>query len=306
MMGPKRWSTATRQCARLDKGGRAGADEQAREPRWRCRVNRGGTALNTNTPSDKSSQPVNVEPEQPAVTRRSCSRARRPRRGGAWPTPARLRSVPVPLSELERSGRHSRRRRFSREPRCALSAPASPARPDQGAGRARPPASPCNTTSRTADRAADRGHAAAGLGRLRPVVQLGQDRLGRRGLPAGRRHALAAMGERFSADQSRQDQRRGQGRRRRRAGAAPLRPARRLAPFRPDRAGLDAALTHNVDAFGYQSEVVDSEDAKSWAIFYDTDYKGKVGLPTIPQPVSWTWPSGRRPPGSPPSTTSAT
>jgi putative spermidine/putrescine transport system substrate-binding protein len=37
-------------------------------------------------------------------------------------------------------------------------------------------------------------------------------------------------------------------------------------------------LTHNVDAFGYHSEVVDSEDAKSWAIFYDTDYKGKVGL----------------------------
>jgi putative spermidine/putrescine transport system substrate-binding protein len=37
-------------------------------------------------------------------------------------------------------------------------------------------------------------------------------------------------------------------------------------------------LTHNVDAFGYHSEVVDSEDAKSWAIFYDADYKGKVGL----------------------------
>ena len=37
-------------------------------------------------------------------------------------------------------------------------------------------------------------------------------------------------------------------------------------------------LTHNVDAFGYHSEAVDSEDAKSWAIFYDTDYKGKVGL----------------------------
>ena len=51
-------------------------------------------------------------------------------------------------------------------------------------------------------------------------------------------------------------------------------------------------LTHNVDAFGYHSEVVDSEDAKSWAIFYDTDYKGKVGLSTIPQPVSWTWPRG--------------
>ena len=37
-------------------------------------------------------------------------------------------------------------------------------------------------------------------------------------------------------------------------------------------------LTYNVDAFGYQSDVVDSEDAKSWAIFYDPDYKGKVGL----------------------------
>ena len=37
-------------------------------------------------------------------------------------------------------------------------------------------------------------------------------------------------------------------------------------------------LTFNVDAFGYQSDVVGSDDAQSWAIFYDPDYKGKVGL----------------------------
>lgn len=37
-------------------------------------------------------------------------------------------------------------------------------------------------------------------------------------------------------------------------------------------------LTHNVDAFGYQSEEVSEEDAKSWAIFYNPDYAGRVGL----------------------------
>ena len=37
-------------------------------------------------------------------------------------------------------------------------------------------------------------------------------------------------------------------------------------------------LTFNVDAFGYQSDVVGSDDVQSWAIFYDPDYKGKVGL----------------------------
>jgi putative spermidine/putrescine transport system substrate-binding protein len=37
-------------------------------------------------------------------------------------------------------------------------------------------------------------------------------------------------------------------------------------------------LTFNVDAFGYQSDVVPEEDAQSWAIFYDPDYQGKVGL----------------------------
>lgn len=37
-------------------------------------------------------------------------------------------------------------------------------------------------------------------------------------------------------------------------------------------------LYHNVDAFGYHSEVVSEEDAQSWAIFYDEDYKGKIGL----------------------------
>ena len=37
-------------------------------------------------------------------------------------------------------------------------------------------------------------------------------------------------------------------------------------------------LTHNVDAFGYQSEIVSEDDAQSWAIFYDTDYTGRVGL----------------------------
>lgn len=37
-------------------------------------------------------------------------------------------------------------------------------------------------------------------------------------------------------------------------------------------------LTFNVDAFGYQSDVVSEEDAQSWAIFYDPDYTGKVGL----------------------------
>src|SRR5688500_1365303 len=66
------------------------------------------------------------------------------------------------------------------------------------------------------------------------------------------------------------------------AGDAPV----RLLYVQPDGSlGSDATeqvsmlpLTHNVDAFGYQSDVVDSEDAKSWAIFYDPDYKGKVGL----------------------------
>jgi putative spermidine/putrescine transport system substrate-binding protein len=37
-------------------------------------------------------------------------------------------------------------------------------------------------------------------------------------------------------------------------------------------------LYHNVDAFGYHSEVVSEEDAQSWAIFFDEDYKGKIGL----------------------------
>ena len=37
-------------------------------------------------------------------------------------------------------------------------------------------------------------------------------------------------------------------------------------------------LYHNVDAFGYHSDVVSEEDAQSWAIFYDEDYKGKIGL----------------------------
>ncbi len=37
-------------------------------------------------------------------------------------------------------------------------------------------------------------------------------------------------------------------------------------------------LTHNVDAFGYHSEAVSSDDAQSWAIFYDPDYTGQVGL----------------------------
>jgi putative spermidine/putrescine transport system substrate-binding protein len=37
-------------------------------------------------------------------------------------------------------------------------------------------------------------------------------------------------------------------------------------------------LTHNVDAFGYQSDVVGSDDAQSWAIFFDPDYSGRVGL----------------------------
>jgi putative spermidine/putrescine transport system substrate-binding protein len=37
-------------------------------------------------------------------------------------------------------------------------------------------------------------------------------------------------------------------------------------------------LYHNVDAFGYHSEMVSEEDAQSWAIFYDTDYTGKIGL----------------------------
>ena len=37
-------------------------------------------------------------------------------------------------------------------------------------------------------------------------------------------------------------------------------------------------LYHNVDAFGYHSEVVSEEDAQSWAIFLDEDYKGRIGL----------------------------
>ncbi len=37
-------------------------------------------------------------------------------------------------------------------------------------------------------------------------------------------------------------------------------------------------LSHNVDAFGYHSDVVSEEDAQSWAIFFDEDYKGKIGL----------------------------
>lgn len=37
-------------------------------------------------------------------------------------------------------------------------------------------------------------------------------------------------------------------------------------------------LTFNVDAFGYHSEEVSEEDAQSWAIFYDPDYAGLVGL----------------------------
>ena len=37
-------------------------------------------------------------------------------------------------------------------------------------------------------------------------------------------------------------------------------------------------LTHNVDAFGYQSEVVNQDDAQSWGIFFDPDYKGQIGL----------------------------
>ena len=66
-------------------------------------------------------------------------------------------------------------------------------------------------------------------------------------------------------------------------------------------------LTHNVDAFGYQSEAVNSEDAKSSAIFSMTPItRGKSASSTIRQPVSWIWPWGRRPPGSPPSPTSAT
>ena len=65
-------------------------------------------------------------------------------------------------------------------------------------------------------------------------------------------------------------------------------------------------LTHNVDAFGYQSEVVDSEDAKSWAIFYDADYKGKVGLLNDPATGLMDLALGAQAAGSPPSTTSAT
>jgi putative spermidine/putrescine transport system substrate-binding protein len=37
-------------------------------------------------------------------------------------------------------------------------------------------------------------------------------------------------------------------------------------------------LTFNVDAFGYQSDVVNADDAQSWGIFFDPDYSGKVGL----------------------------
>ncbi len=37
-------------------------------------------------------------------------------------------------------------------------------------------------------------------------------------------------------------------------------------------------LTFNVDAFGYQSDIVSEEDAQSWAVFYDPDYTGKIGL----------------------------
>ena len=37
-------------------------------------------------------------------------------------------------------------------------------------------------------------------------------------------------------------------------------------------------LTHNVDAFGYHSEEVSNDDAQTWAIFFDPDYKGQVGL----------------------------
>ena len=66
-------------------------------------------------------------------------------------------------------------------------------------------------------------------------------------------------------------------------------------------------LTHNVDAFGYHSEAVDSEDAKSWAIFYDTDYKGKVGLLNDPATgLMDLAPGGAGSRARPPSTTSAT
>ena len=37
-------------------------------------------------------------------------------------------------------------------------------------------------------------------------------------------------------------------------------------------------LTFNVDAFGYHSEEVSNDDAQTWAIFFDPDYKGQVGL----------------------------
>jgi putative spermidine/putrescine transport system substrate-binding protein len=37
-------------------------------------------------------------------------------------------------------------------------------------------------------------------------------------------------------------------------------------------------LYHNVDAFGYHSEQVSEEDAQTWGIFFNEDYKGKIGL----------------------------
>ena len=37
-------------------------------------------------------------------------------------------------------------------------------------------------------------------------------------------------------------------------------------------------LTFNVDSFGYHSEKVSEEDAQSWAVFFDPDYTGQIGL----------------------------
>ena len=37
-------------------------------------------------------------------------------------------------------------------------------------------------------------------------------------------------------------------------------------------------LYHNVDAFGYHSEMVGEEDAQTWGIFFNDEYKGKIGL----------------------------
>ena len=197
--------------------------------------------MNTNSSSDKSSQPVNVKSEKPAVTRRTLLKGSAALAAAALGTHAGTsaigasplvgdEAIDIPGAGVS-AGNDPARCRHRRQP----------ARPDQGAGRAGSGDHPAIRRQGWLDGTADRGHAAAGLGRLRPVVQLGQDRLGGRGLPAGRRHPLAAVGECFSPDQSRQDQRRGQGRRRRRPGAAPLRPVRRLARLRPDRPGLDAA-----------------------------------------------------------------